>query len=54
MDVKTEIKRLMDNPLKPNASEWAMDAEDVLSEINMLTDESKKLSKTLSSLMDKV
>ena len=47
MDVKTEIKRLMDNPLKPNASEWAMDAEDVLSEINMLTDESKKAIKDI-------
>lgn len=47
MDVKTEIKRLMDNPLKPNASKWAMDAEDVLSEINMLTDESKKAIKDI-------
>lgn len=30
MDIKSELKRLIDNPLTPNATEWAMDAEDLL------------------------
>lgn len=42
MDIKIELQRLIDNPLQPNPSEWAMDAEDVLSEMNMLSDEAKK------------
>lgn len=41
IDIKNELKRLIDNPLKPNPSEWAMDAEDVLSEMNLLTEETK-------------
>lgn len=27
MDKKEELTRLINNPLKPNAVEWAMDAE---------------------------
>lgn len=34
MNKKEELKRLIDNPLKPNAVEWAMDSEDVLSNWN--------------------
>lgn len=42
MDTKAELKRLIDNPLQPNASEWAMDSEYVLSEVNQLSDEAKE------------
>ena len=42
MDIKSELQRLIDNKLQPNAPEWAMDAEDVLIEMNMLSDEAEK------------
>lgn len=32
-----DIQRLIDNPLQPNPAEWAMDVEDALSEVNVLT-----------------
>ena len=41
MNKKEELKRLIDNPLKPNAVEWAMDSEDVLSNMNLLSPETK-------------
>lgn len=42
MEIKAELQQLIDNPLQPNPSEWAMDAEDALSELDMLSDEAKK------------
>ena len=42
MDIKDELKRLIENPLQPNASEWAMDSESILKETNLLSDDSKK------------
>lgn len=35
------IQSLIDNPLQPNPTEWAMDVEDVLSECNCLSIEAK-------------
>lgn len=35
------IQSLIDNPLQPNPTEWAMDVEDVLSECNCLSTEAK-------------
>lgn len=37
-----DIQKLIDNKLKPNPSEWAMDVQDVLEELNMLSNEAKK------------
>ena len=37
----SDIQKLIDNPLKPNPSEWAMDVEDILNETNNMTKESK-------------
>lgn len=42
MDIKSELKRLIDNPLTPNAAEWAMDAEDLLTELKMLSEDVQK------------
>ena len=42
MDIKSELKRLIDNPLTPNAAEWAMDAEDLLTELKMLSEDAQK------------
>lgn len=49
MDIKTELQRLIDNPLQPNPSEWAMDAEDVLSEMNMLSEDAKNNIRTIKA-----
>ncbi len=38
MQIK-DIQRLIDNPAKPNPSEWAMDVRDVLEETGYITDE---------------
>lgn len=40
--MKNRLEKLIKNPLEPNPSEWAMDSEDVLRELNMLSDEAKK------------
>lgn len=40
--MKNRLEKLIKNPLKPNASEWAMDSEDALKKLNMLSDEAKK------------
>lgn len=34
-----DIQQLIDNPLKPTPTEWAMDVEDILSETNFMTDD---------------
>lgn len=34
MALSEQIQRLIDNPIKPNPSEWAMDCEDALSELD--------------------
>ena len=36
------LKKMIENQLRPNPAEWAMDAEDVLTELNMLSDEARK------------
>lgn len=46
---KEELKRLIDNPLKPNAVEWAMDAEDILLDMNLLTPEATQHIKTIKA-----
>lgn len=38
MQIK-DIQNLIDNKLKPNAQEWAMDVEDILTELDVLTPE---------------
>ena len=35
----TDIQNLIDNKLEPNAQEWAMDVEDILTELDSLTPE---------------
>lgn len=40
--MKNRLEHLINNPLNPNPSEWAMDSEDALKELNMLSDEAKK------------
>lgn len=40
--MKEKLKDLIDNQLKPNPVEWAMDSEDALSELDLLSDEAKK------------
>ena len=47
MDLRNELKRLIDNPLKPTPSEWAMNAEDVLDEMNSLSEEARKYIKKI-------
>lgn len=42
-----DIQNLIDNKLQPNVSEWTMDVEDVLSETDTLTDDIKKLLKSI-------
>lgn len=42
MQIK-DIQKLIDNKLEPNAQEWAMDVEDVLTELNALTPDCTKL-----------
>lgn len=37
-----DIQNLIDNKLQPNVAEWTMDVEDVLYEVDMLTDDTKK------------
>lgn len=36
-----EIQKLIDKPLHPNPTEWAMDVEDVLVETNNLSENAK-------------
>lgn len=38
-----DIQKLIDNKLEPNAQEWAMDVEDVLTELNAVTPEVNEL-----------
>lgn len=38
-----DIQKLIDNKLKPNVAGWVMDVEDVLTEMNMLSDDDKQL-----------
>lgn len=38
-----DIQKLIDNKLKPNVAEWAINVEDVLTEMNMLSDDEKQL-----------
>lgn len=40
-----DIQRLIDNPLQPNPAEWAMDVEDALSEVNVLTKDDEQALK---------
>lgn len=40
-DIKS-LNRLIDEPLQPNPTEWAMDAKDVLLELGLLSDEAQK------------
>ena len=40
--MKDRLKKMIENQLRPNPAEWAMDAEDVLTELNMLSDEARK------------
>lgn len=42
-----DIQNLIDNKLQPNVAEWTMDVEDVLYEVDMLTDDAKKLLKSI-------
>lgn len=42
-----DIQNLIDNKLQPNVAEWTMDVEDVLSKTDMLTDDTKKLLKSI-------
>lgn len=49
MDKKEELKRLIDNKLKPNAVEWAMDAEDILTDMNLLSSEAAQHIKTIKT-----
>lgn len=44
-----DIQNLIDNKLEPNAQEWAMDVEDVLIELDMLTDECVELLKYIKT-----
>ena len=36
-----DIQYLIDNKLQPNVAEWTMDVEDVLLEMDMLSDDTK-------------
>lgn len=49
MDKKEELTRLINNPLKPNAVEWAMDAEDILTDMNLLSPEAIQHIKTIKT-----
>lgn len=40
-----DIQRLIDNPLQPNPAEWAIDVEDALSEVNVLTKDDEQALK---------
>lgn len=42
-----DIQNLINNKLQPNVAEWTMDVEDVLTETDMLTDDTKKLLKSI-------
>ena len=42
-----DIQNLIDDKLQPNVAEWTMNVEDVLSETNMLTADTKKLLKSI-------
>lgn len=42
-----DIQYLIDNKLQPNVAEWTMDVEDVLSEMDMLSDDTKSLLKSI-------
>lgn len=42
MQIK-DIQRLINNKLQPNVAEWTYDVEDALSELDMLTPETKRL-----------
>lgn len=42
-----DIQNLIDNKLQPNVAEWTMNVEDVLTETDMLTDDTKKLLKSI-------
>ena len=46
MQIK-DIQRLINNKLQPNVAEWTYDAEDILSELDMLTPETKRLLSTI-------
>lgn len=46
MEIK-DVQRLIDNPLEPNGSEWAMDAEDILDEMSLLTPENQQIIKQI-------
>lgn len=48
-EITEKIKELFENPLNPNPAEWAMDAEDVLLEINRLSDEAKQAIKNIKN-----
>jgi hypothetical protein len=40
MQIK-DIQQLIEHPSEPNGSKWAMDAEDILDEMDLLTPENK-------------
>lgn len=40
-----DIQRLVEHPSEPNGSEWAMSAEDILDEMDLLTPENKEIIK---------
>lgn len=40
-----DVQKLIDNPLQPNPSEWAMDVEDILVETNNLSEDAKNAIK---------
>lgn len=42
-----DIQYLIDNKLQPNVAEWTMDVEDVLLEMDMLSDDTKSLLKSM-------
>ena len=42
-----DIQYLIDNKLQPNVAEWTMDVEDVLLEMDMLSDDTKSLLKSI-------
>ena len=44
-----DIQKLIDNKLEPNAQEWAMDVEDVLRELDMMTSENIELLKYIKT-----
>ena len=46
MQIK-DIQRLINNKLQPNVAEWAYDAEDILSELDMLNPETERLLSTI-------